>query len=515
MPTPTTKQSFYRTSLAETVTTTGATTFKLTGTLPTATIGRLVVSATDTSRREVIYYSSLDVGLNGVVVANATDRGLDTTTAQTHTAGEAVQMNMTASDYNDLADTINGKPDNLTGCDDVDVTDQAAGRLLQWNATSSKHEYVDPPTLGAAGIATQAEAEAAANNTQLMTPLRVKQARDINLSDQSTAETGTDNTKIMTPLRVKQARDINLSDQSTAEAGIDNTKLMTPLRTAQAITALASTAEDITQTTGEAINGSSTPVPVAMYTGTTTETQKITNDTNDSYSDAWGVNWSGQTFLTDATTNRVSKVSIEGIKSGTPSGNLDVSLYATSSGVPTGSALATKSILANTVSGGDTYYDFTFATEVTVSPSTMYAIVISVPSGVNGNEFDWRFSTTSTYANGQYIRSTNSGSSWTATSTRDFSFKVYGRFESTTYKIYKADANDTNKLEFVGFTTDNVAADASINVRVSGKQASFSGLTIGKKYYVQDAVGTIGATAGTNSIPVGIAVSATEIIVDY
>lgn len=57
-------------------------------------------------------------------------------------------------------------------------------------------------------IATQAEAEAGTNNTEIMTPLRTKQLIKIslpNIATQAEAEAGTDNTKMMTPLRTNQA----------------------------------------------------------------------------------------------------------------------------------------------------------------------------------------------------------------------------------------------------------------------------------------------------------------------
>jgi hypothetical protein len=102
-------------------------------------------------------------------------------------------------------------------------------------------------------IASQPEAEAGIDGTKMMTPLRTKQAIDVNqrpLASQAEAEAGIDGTKMMTPLRTKQAIDVNqrpLASQAEAEAGTDSTKMMTPLRTKQSIDAnqrpLASQAE--------------------------------------------------------------------------------------------------------------------------------------------------------------------------------------------------------------------------------------------------------------------------------
>ncbi|MEJ6011444.1 hypothetical protein [Novosphingobium aquae] len=51
------------------------------------------------------------------------------------------------------------------------------------------------------------------------------------------------------------------------------------------------------------------------------------------------------------------------------------------------------------------------------------------------------------------------------------------------------------------------------DVEFDGIVGGFSGLTIGSKYYVSDTIGTIQTTPGTNNIPIGIAISATEILI--
>lgn len=53
-------------------------------------------------------------------------------------------------------------------------------------------------------IATQAQAEAATDNTTIMTPLRTSQQVQSTIASQAQAEAGTDNTTLMTPLRTEQ-----------------------------------------------------------------------------------------------------------------------------------------------------------------------------------------------------------------------------------------------------------------------------------------------------------------------
>ena len=83
----------------------------------------------------------------------------------------------------------------------------------------------------------------------------------------------------------------------------------------------------------------------------------------------------------------------------------------------------------------------------------------------------------------------------------------------TDNEIYACDADDPDKLDFVGFAITNSTDGNSINVQFSNISAGFSGLTEGVMYYVQDDK-TIGVTPGTTSVIVGRAVSATELFID-
>lgn len=87
-------------------------------------------------------------------------------------------------------------------------------------------------------------------------------------------------------------------------------------------------------------------------------------------------------------------------------------------------------------------------------------------------------------------------------------------FKNSDDEFYACDGNDQAKLEFVGFATSNGTDGNPINIQFNGIVSGFSGLTIGERYWVQDTVGTIGTTRGTYEVSVGIAVSATEILID-
>jgi hypothetical protein len=80
-------------------------------------------------------------------------------------------------------------------------------------------------------------------------------------------------------------------------------------------------------------------------------------------------------------------------------------------------------------------------------------------------------------------------------------------------EVYACDANDQAKLQFDGFAISNSTNGNPIDIQGSGIVRGFSGLTIGDRYYVQDSVGTIGTSMGTYEVLVGIAVSATELLI--
>lgn len=85
---------------------------------------------------------------------------------------------------------------------------------------------------------------------------------------------------------------------------------------------------------------------------------------------------------------------------------------------------------------------------------------------------------------------------------------------TTTNALLLSDANDNMASQFVGFAVTNGTNGATSTIQMNGVVQGFSGLTRGAVYFVQDAVGTIGTSAGTNEIRVGIAISATELSID-
>lgn len=80
-------------------------------------------------------------------------------------------------------------------------------------------------------------------------------------------------------------------------------------------------------------------------------------------------------------------------------------------------------------------------------------------------------------------------------------------------ELYACDANDNNRYKFIGFATSNGTDGNPIRFQGSGIVSGFTGLAEGEKYYVQDAVGTIGTSPGTQEILVGVAISEKQLLI--
>jgi len=260
---------------------------------------------------------------------------------------------------------------------------------------------------------------------------------------------------------------------------------------------------------GEAVDGSTTPVPVFLSKGLTPTILKISQSNNAGSSNCYGANWFGQTFNTGTLLTAVSKVKLYTRKTGSPSGNITVSIYATSAGLPTGSPLASVTRDVGLIGSGLT--PFIFDTPADLSPNTVYAIVVSVPSGNSSNYVILYRSTTDLYAGGSYVASTNSGSSWSANTSYDFAFEIYGGIKVATGKLGKALATSPVSGLVDGFVKNNLAVNDSGIISFSPIASGFTGLTIGSDYYLSD-TGTLSTTQGTIPILVGKAISATEIL---
>jgi hypothetical protein len=279
-------------------------------------------------------------------------------------------------------------------------------------------------------------------------------------------------------------------------------------------------AKSISLTAGENITGATLPVPVVInkYIGVANQ-QQTTRDSMRRCGDGGSLYWDAQTFTLDANINRITSV-VLAVDKNSIDGNMVVAIYATSAGKPTGAALGSTSIAPANLPSGYADTTFTFSSPITVSPSTMYAIIIY--KNAAGNKYaNVGINTAEGYAAGTIYNSSDGGASWGAAITDDYYFKVLGYYKQSydDGEVIMSDANasatqDPNRLKFHGFAITTADADAAISVQMQGIVSGFTGLTPGLKYYVQDAIGTIGSSVGSATILVGIAISATQIQIE-
>ena len=268
-----------------------------------------------------------------------------------------------------------------------------------------------------------------------------------------------------------------------------------------------------TLTSGETIAGATLPVAVFSGSDNYTLSAKITQATQNGAEQFYSDIWKGQTFTTDASTNRVTSITVQLSKTSSPTGYVNLSIYAVDgSDKPTGSALGTATVATSLITTA-AKHDFEFSSAVELDTSTTYAIVVNLPSNDSSNYISIYRTNATTYSGGGQVESTDGGSSWGAiSSTSDFLFYVYGGYEFTEGNIYSCDANDVDKTDFLGFATTTATATNDIIVQGSGTVSGFTGLEEGKYYYV-DNDKLLSLTPGDYPIMVGMAISETQIFI--
>lgn len=270
---------------------------------------------------------------------------------------------------------------------------------------------------------------------------------------------------------------------------------------------------DISQISGGSVGtftlGETITAGDSVFVSDGTEIVQIIQTTENANSSTYGANWFGQTFTTGSGVTKIRSVSLAMQRTNSPAGNVVVSLYATSGGLPTGAALYTATLTATSV-GTTGNLTNTFTLNATVTPSTVYAIVVSVPSGDVTNHIDLDHSTSSTYADGTYLSSTNSGSTWSADANKDLVFQVEQMF--TAGYVYQSSAS-SGRANFTGIALESGTSGQSKKVQMKTGVYTSSGLTAGQ-YFMSDTAGAISTSAGTVPIVIGQAYSATKLVID-
>ncbi len=245
-------------------------------------------------------------------------------------------------------------------------------------------------------------------------------------------------------------------------------------------------------------------------------------NTGDNGSDwLYGNSWRVQTFTTTSSYSATS-VKLKLFKNGSPTGDITVSIYATSGGSPTGSPLTSGTYDSSLLSiNQNTWYEISL-TPYLLYDDTLYAIVVSLNGGDYSNGVNWRQEgSPSYYTGGMYGYSSNSGSSWTMVSgtfSYDLMFEVYGETVAPTVTTQAvssitsttatgngnvtSDGGATVTERGVCWSTSSTPTTDGSKATASGTTgaftASITGLSPSTLYYVRAyAINSVGTSYGS------------------
>ena len=241
-----------------------------------------------------------------------------------------------------------------------------------------------------------------------------------------------------------------------------------------------------------------------FVTNTTTSTSYNMDDGSNS--------WIAQTFLVPSNYSSISSIDINFSTSG-GAPHIYCSIYATSSGVPTGSPLQSQTSAYWNSSGTAITVNFPFTSNINVVAGTTYALVINAPNSTQITALSYNAS--QSYASGLvYYGGTGASPVWGSSNAQTIYFNING---STTIAGQVANSNASTTTarfnNFLGFAATAAAANGQVTVNMKGVDNNQTGLTVGSSYYLTNTNGAIGTTAGTNSLKTGIAVGASMIAI--
>ncbi|NWG09212.1 MAG: hypothetical protein HXX80_02695 [Nitrososphaerales archaeon] len=163
---------------------------------------------------------------------------------------------------------------------------------------------------------------------------------------------------------------------------------------------------------------------IESYTYTASEQTQKSTSSGTSNNRVYQNNWIAQSF-TPVKSDRIERVAIYVLKSGSPVDNLVVEIRANSGGVP-GAILASATIPPSQIgtSYGWRVVDLTISVDLT--GDTKYWIVLHQDGGSSSNYYRWSYSSSTSYTRGERKYSNNGvGGPWSSPDSYDFAFKTY------------------------------------------------------------------------------------------
>ncbi|MGH7174808.1 MAG: hypothetical protein ACREGR_00415 [Minisyncoccia bacterium] len=269
-------------------------------------------------------------------------------------------------------------------------------------------------------------------------------------------------------------------------------------------------------TTGEALTAG---MPVYIADGTLNESTTTNTLFNTTY--AANLNF-GDTSATQkmAFSFTVSQATAPTLLStklysgGSPTDNATFAIQSDSAGSPSGTSLYTASVAGTGISNSGTAISVALTGSGTLQTSTTYWLVFGRSSSVNGSNYYKVQQCTSACSSSNY--SAYNGSTWSASSGSLYQATIYQAIAQISGEVYQASANTTGRyLNYIGLADGTYATGTPANIDVAGIVSGMSGLTAGTNYYVSNTLGTLGTSAGGNTVKSCHALSTTECLLTF
>lgn len=220
-----------------------------------------------------------------------------------------------------------------------------------------------------------------------------------------------------------------------------------------------------------------------------------------------------QTFKAPVGIRTLNSIDIKLKKQGNPTDNVKVSIQTLSGGNPSGTILCYGTIAGTSLTTTSTVYTLTTNIPYLLTGGTSYAVVFDRTGSYDDTNYYKCVSATDHYADGEALY-TNLGV-WTNGGGVGDLYCVIKEV-CTAGKLYLTSAvSAVSSNTFIGFSLGNYNPGDSVSVIVGSIADNLTGLSVGSIYYLSDTFGTISTSAGSTTKKVGLALSATELRINY
>ncbi len=256
----------------------------------------------------------------------------------------------------------------------------------------------------------------------------------------------------------------------------------------------------------------------ALYLTQDPETEIVSQASENNVRTVSSNEWHSQSFTLPSNIDTITKISVKLRRVNTLTTPLIFKLFSASGEYPTGLPLATMTINNSYLPTSSQLFDFILDNHLKTTPENK--LVFSLESmedwSSTGAYTEVSYGSNSSYSGGKKGYS-NDQATWgneTPIENGDLIFSVYG-YNSDNSGAFKTQANNADKLDFIGFSNSNCSIGESVQLDLAGISDTQSRLIMGRKYYLSDTAGSISTSAGTNSVKIGTAITENKILIQH